>query len=125
MSRYEVLEVNDSRDFCECCGKTGLKRVVFIRDTETNDVKHFGTTCAASPTKGFGVDKEIKAAVARFNSQGTAVSRAAYYEYKRRGGSYIAHPTKAHTWIPADQTVFDAVHAEILASLKEQRYAGA
>lgn len=67
MSRFQVLGVNDDRDFCECCGKQGLKRVVWIQDNELCEVKHFGTVCATQPSKGFGpdVEKAIKSAVRR------------------------------------------------------------
>ena len=43
----KVLGVNDDRDFCECCGKNNLTRVVWIEDTETSAVKHYGTHCAS------------------------------------------------------------------------------
>lgn len=54
MSRYQFLGVNDDRDFCECCGRVDLKRVVWIEDLEEGTVKHFGTTCAQNPSKAFG-----------------------------------------------------------------------
>lgn len=65
MARFQILGVNDDRDFCECCGKQGLKRVVWIQDNELSEVKHFGTVCATQPAKGFGpdVEKAIKSAV--------------------------------------------------------------
>jgi hypothetical protein len=67
MSRFQILGINDDRDFCECCGKQGLKRVVWIQDNELSEVKHFGTVCATQPAKGFGpaVEKAIKSAVRR------------------------------------------------------------
>lgn len=67
MSRFQILGVNDDRDFCDCCGKQGLKRVVWIQDNELGEIKHFGTSCATQPAKGFGpaVEREIKSAVRR------------------------------------------------------------
>ena len=62
LNRFEVLAVNDDRDFCECCGRQGLKRVVWVRDTETDVVKHFGTTCVLAPSKAFGVEADVKVA---------------------------------------------------------------
>lgn len=44
--RKEILSISDDETNCCCCGKTGLKRVVYIRDTTTGDVAWFGTTCA-------------------------------------------------------------------------------
>ena len=89
MSRYQVLSINDDQDFCQCCGKSGLKRVVFIRDTETEEVKHFGTTCAMAPVKGFGIDKEIKAAIRRAVEYEMRLNLLAGYEYRMNGGTYI------------------------------------
>lgn len=44
---YKLLGVNDDKDFCSCCGKQGLKRVVWMEDNRTGEVNHFGTHCAA------------------------------------------------------------------------------
>ncbi|MGA5726563.1 hypothetical protein ACPCHQ_21765 [Ralstonia thomasii] len=115
MSRYQVVDVNDSRDFCECCGKTGLKRVVFILDAETGQVRHFGTSCAVAPAKGFGVGQEIKVAIARFSSRVVAINQMAYRAYKRLGGKHVAHPEKSGTWTPADPILYRTVRAEIVA----------
>lgn len=110
-NRYQVLEVNDSRDFCECCGKTGLKRVVFIRDVETDEVKHFGTTCAASPVKGFGVDKEIKAAIAKFSSFEKCLNAIAHGDYRRQGGKYIQNEDRMSSRC-ADMGLFQTIRAK-------------
>lgn len=45
--RYRFLGINDEQDVCSCCGKKGLKRVVWLLDLECDDVAHYGTTCAA------------------------------------------------------------------------------
>ena len=90
-NRYKVVGVNDDKDFCECCGKQGLKRVVWIEDTETQEVKHFGTTCAAAPVKGFGVDKEIKHAIRTFQDQQQAVWRYAHSLYLKARGTYTGN----------------------------------
>ncbi len=42
-----LIEINDEHDTCECCGKTGLKRVAWIR-IEDGTVVPFGVCCAAS-----------------------------------------------------------------------------
>lgn len=90
-NRYKVVGVNDDKDFCECCGRQGLKRVVWIEDTETQEIKHFGTTCAAAPVKGFGVDKEIKQAIRKFQDQTQAVWRYAHSLYRKAGGTYTGN----------------------------------
>ena len=90
-NRYKVVGVNDDKDFCECCGRQGLKRVVWIEDTETQEIKHFGTTCAAAPVKGFGVDKEIKQAIRKFQDQEQAIWRYAHGLYRKAGGTYTGN----------------------------------
>lgn len=72
--RFAVIAVNDTADFCECCGKKGLKRVVWVLDNETGEHKHFGTTCVLAPSKAFGIDKEVGAAIRQFNHE-QAVAR--------------------------------------------------
>lgn len=64
--RFQVIAVNDSSDFCECCGRKGLKRVVWVLDNETGEQKHFGTTCVLAPSKAFGVNKEVQSAIRQF-----------------------------------------------------------
>lgn len=91
-NRFQVIGVNDDKDFCECCGKAGLKRVVWINDAETSEVKHFGTTCATKPAKGFNLDKEIKVAINRADDYAKALNYMARIEYKKAGGKYVSAP---------------------------------
>lgn len=44
---YKFIASNDDKDFCSCCGKQGLKRVVWLEHTETTEISHYGTHCAA------------------------------------------------------------------------------
>jgi hypothetical protein len=44
--RIEVLGVNSDKHTCQCCGKSGLKRVVWLSLDGATPV-HYGTTCAA------------------------------------------------------------------------------
>lgn len=48
-SRYRCLAVNDEQSTCCCCGRKGLRRVVWLLDNENPDDEpaHYGTTCAA------------------------------------------------------------------------------
>jgi len=104
-NKYKVVGVNDDRSFCECCGKQGLKRVVWIENTETHDVKHFGTTCATSPDKGFGVEKDIKEAVRKFENQQSAIYRYAYALYRKAGGAIKS--TSRTSWSITNKTLYD------------------
>ena len=92
MAKFQVKGVNDDRSECECCGKTGLKRVVWIENTETSEIKAFGTTCALSPVKGFDCTEEIKKEVARATRKASEETQAIYGMahklYRKAGGSY-------------------------------------
>lgn len=116
MSRYNVVGVNDDKDFCECCGRQGLARVVWIEDTDTGEIKHFGTTCAASPVKGFGVDKEIKAAISNFNRKQGDVYRLGHHLYLKAGGKYQGNAQDGFKAI--DQELRDKCNAEAKEQLK-------
>ena len=89
VSRYKVLGINDDKTYCQCCGRNGLKSVVWIEDTETDEVKHFGSTCALSPKHGFDVDKEIKEAIKSEKDRLQAVWSLMLKEYKAQGGKMI------------------------------------
>jgi hypothetical protein len=105
MARFQVLAVNDKKDFCECCGRKGLKKVVWVWDSELDLEKHFGTSCAQSPEKGFD-PAEIKKAVKKFKDEEGRRHSMAYAEYRRQGGKYIAHKDKAGTWVPASPDMY-------------------
>jgi hypothetical protein len=75
--RFVVKGVNDEQNFCCCCGRDNLKRVVWIEDTETGAISHFGTTCAEAPAKAFGVTSEIRAAVRKFQATAKKAAKEA------------------------------------------------
>ena len=52
MKKYRIVGINDDQDSCLCCGRTGLKRVVWMipLDVDGNadgTPEHYGTSCAA------------------------------------------------------------------------------
>ena len=49
-AKYIIVGIDDEQDSCDCCGKTGLKRVVRLMDVE-GYVVAYGTTCAAKARK--------------------------------------------------------------------------
>lgn len=67
---YQVMGINDDESYCSCCGKTGLKRVVWLAtlDGDGNvdgQAVPFGTTCAAyllriTPEKGIHASAAIE-----------------------------------------------------------------
>jgi hypothetical protein len=131
--RFEVKGINDDRDFCMCCGKTGLKRVVWIEDTETSEVNHYGVVCATNPAKAFGLKKEIQSAVRAHDKAREDAERAARNEafriesnrklalrdslYVSRGGTYeqkemTLRPGHFFT-LASNQSLLEACHREV------------
>lgn len=109
-NRYTVLAVNDNKDFCECCGRKGLKRVVWILDTETGKEMHFGTTCALAPSKAFGVDKDIKSAIRKADTEIKLRASRARLLYKVRGGQY--EQTAPGQWKAIDKELWEKCFAD-------------
>lgn len=138
MARFLVLGINDDRDFCECCGKQGLKRVVWIHDTELGEVKHFGSVCATQPQKGFGpaVEKQIKSAIREFTERKRQCFLAAWrmvpkefkYALKNNGvylteeGKAIHAKFEAEIWLKweADRKAKEAERARVASLSPEQ-----
>ena len=56
---WTIKGINDEKDFCELCGKTELKRVVWMMNDD-GELKHVGTSCAAKMA-GFTVKEQKKA----------------------------------------------------------------
>jgi hypothetical protein len=88
--RYTVQGITDERESCDCCGRTGLKRVVVLLDAETDDFVYFGTTCAARAKKVSvkAVKADIKTAESKARAAREAVRRAAY---EARQARWVAH----------------------------------
>jgi hypothetical protein len=57
-ARYKIKGINDEESVCMCCGKSDLQKVVWIEDTETGEIQHFGCICALKPAKAFGLTKD-------------------------------------------------------------------
>lgn len=103
MPRYTIIGINDDKKYCMCCGKQNLKRVVWIRNDDTQEVKHFGTTCALDPSKGFGLERDIKAAISKTNELVKQANAAAHKKYREMGGKYAQidnnmKPTNPDLW---------------------------
>jgi hypothetical protein len=109
-NRFQVVGVNDERDFCECCGRTGLKLVVWILDNNEGEVKHFGTTCATAPSKGFNLRAEIQSAINTFEQLAKTRDYLASRQYRREGGKYVQ--TAPGVWKVADRAHFERCKAQ-------------
>ncbi|AVG43939.1 hypothetical protein LMG3410_01473 [Achromobacter aegrifaciens] len=60
-----VLGVTDDRDFCQCRGRQGLKRVVWVEEGESREVHHSGAVCTTVlAARGFGITLAAKVAIA-------------------------------------------------------------
>lgn len=122
MARFVVRGINDDKSFCECCGKSGLQRVVWIEDMETGDVKHFGTSCAMKPAKGFDCLDEIKSAIKSAKDEEKAICSTAMYRYRKiHAGQMIS--TTAELGYPSSRVADTALWAQCLTEAKEMRRA--
>ena len=109
-NRYQLVAVNDCRDYCECCGRKGLKRVVWIVDLETGEEKHFGTTCAMAPSKAFGLDREIKQAIREAEHAIKVRWTRAWHAYKQAGGT--TEQFAPGQWRATDRALLDRLYQE-------------
>lgn len=109
-NRYQLVAVNDTRDFCECCGRKGLKRVVWIVDLETGEEKHFGTTCAMAPSKAFGLDREIKQAIREADRSLKVRWSRAWAFYRKAGGTTEQYAPGR--WRAQDRSLLDRCFVE-------------
>lgn len=119
MTRFTVTGINDNRDFCECCGKSGLQRVVWIFDNETHEEKHFGTSCAMKPAKGFDCIDEIKAEMRNINARVKLAWSVAYRRYRAEGGAMINGRDKDGSPIatPANMSRYIAIRQEEISKV--------
>lgn len=86
-SRFQIKGINDDTDFCMCCGKQGLKKVVWIEDAETGSLEHFGVICALNPSKAFGIGKsDLSFHEKSFKAIQDAITRKACRLYREAGG---------------------------------------
>lgn len=111
--KKRILGINDDQDFCQCCGKTGLRRVVWIENLETGTIRHFGTTCAGKNAPAlFGEIKEAKKADDNRDAQAWS---AAHRHYRSEGGTYYGTSTERY---PNDAKRLREIHAHILRELR-------
>lgn len=61
---YRIKGINNDVETCECCGKTGLKRVVWLvsvtQDGEESEATPYGTTCAAKRLGVKGTKSQVE-----------------------------------------------------------------
>lgn len=51
MSDLKFMGVTDERDACDCCGKSGLKRVVVFKNNNSGEFEFRGSSCALKAHK--------------------------------------------------------------------------
>ena len=100
--RIEVLGINSDKHSCQCCGKSGLNRVVWL-SIDGGPAVHYGTACAAKAARISGswtgsraealVDRikmredgirEREAILARAQHQANQTGRRTYVGYAGR-----------------------------------------
>ena len=85
--KYKVLGVNDDKDFCTCCGKPNLARVVWLENMESGEVSHSGTKCAsklAAPEAIKRAEKKANQALVQRQDELEALAFEAYDKVKDR-----------------------------------------
>lgn len=147
MSALRVVGVNDDADFCTCCGRVGLKRVVWIADSDfPGSPSHYGTTCAGKVMgwKGTKTSMDNKAAqLAREYQEGvnaaSRVVRILAGDVVRVGCSYAlpedaeamgslmeaARKSRAAepTWMPRANTESEVTLNRFMTAAQERRNA--
>lgn len=122
--RYRVLGVNDDIDYCDCCGKQNLKKVVWIEDTETGAIDHFGEVCAKNPAKAFGanIKAEIKDAVKTWKQIEDAAWSLGGRRYRAQGGKYQSNGIPLHldggALIPVNTVLYQECFEQAKAELR-------
>ena len=59
--RYRIEGTTDEVTSCDCCGRTRLKHTVALLDTDTDQVRYMGVTCAAHALKIPSADVKTQA----------------------------------------------------------------
>ena len=119
--KFRILAIVDDVNACECCGKSDLLRTVAIENSETGEIKYFGTTCAMQPAKGFGIEKkELSDKLSDFKFAQQRMWPVARRIYKERGGKMIqvmVMDKKLGREFPenrfTDEPMFDAICKEL------------
>lgn len=102
---FRYLGITDESDSCDCCGKTGLKRVVGLEHIDSGEVVRYGTSCAARALGTRYADRELKAAAKAAN---VTLARIAYFV--ERAEALEATPA-------GDSTAYRAEIARLRATL--------
>jgi hypothetical protein len=103
--RFKIKAINDEESSCMCCGKSGLQKVVWIEDTETGDIQHFGCICALKPSKAFGIkEDDLKSYETAWKTILAIRNSKARRMYREAGGvmkmvtPYSAAPANLELW---------------------------
>ena len=116
--RFKIKGINDEESFCMCCGKSGLQKVVWIEDTETGEIQHFGCICALKPTKAFGLTKaDLKFSLSMFEDRISQAHRMARKTYREAGGKMMS--LTPYSSGPADKAAYAQYLSEAKLRIKE------
>lgn len=110
--RPTIAGVNDERDVCECCGRTGLKRVVWLRYEDATDLVAYGVDCAYRAVYGRKDSAGATRLWKRLSIEHEAAQRKAAYR-----ASVVAKIERAQAaWAPVnpDRTLRDETSWQVL-----------
>jgi predicted metal-binding protein len=80
LKTIKVLNYNTDFNFCECCGKKDLKGTYTILNLQTDDIFHFGSTCALKADK-YDTLEAFKAAKKEINSMAYSINQSKQFVY--------------------------------------------
>jgi tRNA U38,U39,U40 pseudouridine synthase TruA len=106
----KILGINDDADFCAVCGKTHLKRVVWIQDMNgAGGIIHVGTTCA---TKQYGYlfGKNVEGAALKAQKENINTLKDFIESLIESSDDYKAKETAQDAVGPKDPANFVARH---------------
>lgn len=128
MCRYVLKGINDEYTTCEVCGKTELRRVMWLAELDADGIEGeafaAGTTCGAKLLAGKGISrKTVNDAVKNFNALRIRAVREAerqharYAELVERTDAMLARMAKER--VSFAERVHDPEWVEVEALRKE------
>ena len=79
--RYRIEGTTDEVTSCDCCGRVRLKHTVALLDTDTDQVRYMGVTCAAHALKIPSV--EVKTQAKQADDKAARIKRQQQEEQNR------------------------------------------
>jgi len=104
-TNVRILGTNDAQDSCDCCGKTNLRRVVWLSIDE-NDPVAYGVSCAAKAIHGIKDQKSQKAVLEIASIMTMAIDYLEYGHTPERVGQFIVWERFGRAFKVENNTLF-------------------